>query len=68
MLYIQVDGLAVTNQVLAEVGYMSGFDGINGILGLGYPGNAVGNETPVFFNMWLQNLIPLPVFSFYLNP
>jgi hypothetical protein len=48
---------------------MSGFTGANdGLLGLAYQNIAVGGEAPVFYNMWLQNLIPQPIFSFYFDP
>lgn len=66
---MQVSGLAVLNQVFAEATNMSGFTGYNdGLLGLAYPNIAVGGEAPLFYNMWKQNLIPQPIFSFYLNP
>ena len=60
----------VVNQVFAEAVNISMFsDGINdGILGLAYPSDTVGGETPLFYNMWAQNLIPSPIFSFYFNP
>ncbi len=57
------------NQVFAEVVDMVGFNGVNdGILGLAYPNYTTGGEAPLFYNMWSQNLIPQPIFSFYLNP
>ncbi|CAF4224311.1 unnamed protein product, partial [Adineta steineri] len=37
-------------------------------LGLGYPTLANYGNTPLFYNMWNQSLIPEPIFSFYLNP
>jgi len=59
----------VKNQVFAEAVNMSGFNGANdGLLGLAYPAYATGGEKPFFYNMWAQNLIPQPIFSFYLNP
>ncbi len=62
-------GLPVLNQIFAEVVDMSGFNGVNdGMLGLAYPNLAKGGEAPLFYNMWSQNLIPQPIFSFYLNP
>ncbi len=64
-----MDGLSVVNQVFAEAVIMSGFTGVNdGLLGLAYPNLASGGEAPVFYNMWSQNLIPQPIFSFYLDP
>jgi hypothetical protein len=64
-----VSGLSVVNQVFAEAVYMSGFIGVNdGLLGLAYLNPSTGGETPLFYNMWLQNLILQPIFSFYLNP
>jgi hypothetical protein len=64
-----VGGVSVVNQVFAEVVNMSGFNQISdGLLGLAYQSVTVGGETPLFFNMWAQGLIPQPVFSFYFNP
>lgn len=57
------------NQIFAEAVNMSGFDGVNdGLLGLAYPNLTVDGEIPLFYNMWVQNLIPHPIFSFYFNP
>jgi hypothetical protein len=59
----------VTNQVFAEALNMSGFTDVSdGLLGLAYPNYATGGEAPLFYNMWTQNLIPQPIFSFYFNP
>ncbi len=60
----------MTNQVFAEAVNTSGFidRAEDGLLGLAYPNYAAGGETPFFYNMWAQNLIPQPIFSFYLNP
>ncbi|CAF1077693.1 unnamed protein product [Adineta steineri] len=66
---VTINGLTVTNQLFAEVLNMSGFDAPeDGILGLAYPDYTSGGETPLFYNMWMQNLIPQPIFSFYFNP
>jgi hypothetical protein len=57
------------NQVFGEVNFMLFANTvIDGILGLAYPNIAFGGDTPVFYNMWAQNLIPQPIFSFYFNP
>jgi len=49
---------------------MSGFSTslFDGVLGLGYPTLGTPGQTPVFYNMWQQGLIPNPIFSFYFNP
>lgn len=39
----------------------------DGILGMGYPEISVGKVTPPFQKMLEQNLLPEPVFSFWLN-
>lgn len=39
----------------------------DGILGLGFQEISVGNAVPVWYNMVRQDLVPEPVFSFWLN-
>ncbi|CAF1515509.1 unnamed protein product, partial [Adineta steineri] len=63
-----IDGLSVVNQVFTEALNMSDFDDVsNGLLGLAYPNLITGGETPLFYNMYAQNLILQPIFSFYFN-
>ncbi|XP_019098598.1 PREDICTED: aspartic proteinase A3-like, partial [Camelina sativa] len=39
----------------------------DGILGLGFKEIAVGNSTPVWYNMVEKGLVKEPIFSFWLN-
>ncbi|KAJ1121243.1 hypothetical protein NDU88_009361 [Pleurodeles waltl] len=67
---VQVEGITVTNQVFglseteADFFYYMQFDGI---LGLGYPSISSDGVTPVFDNMWSEQLIPQNLFSVFLS-
>jgi len=68
---VTVGGLAVQNQVFAEVTQESGvsflFGKLDGILGMGWPKISVDGVAPVFQNMIAQSLIPQPLFSVFLS-
>jgi len=63
--------LNVTEQRFAEATREPGIAFLaarfDGILGLGFPEIAVGGARPPFFKMLDQGLLPVPVFSFWLN-
>ena len=67
----QVSDKAVKDQVFAEAMLQPGktfvFAQFDGILGMGYSTISVNNVPTVFENMIKQQLIPEPIFSFYLN-
>ncbi|XP_008582216.1 PREDICTED: pepsin A-5 [Galeopterus variegatus] len=69
---VKVGGISDTNQIfgLSETEsssflYYAPFDGI---LGLAYPSISASGATPVFDNIWDQNLISEDLFSVYLSP
>ncbi|CAF0899524.1 unnamed protein product [Didymodactylos carnosus] len=64
-----VGGKAVKGQLFAEATSGSGLENYtrDGLLGLAYPLESSG-ETPLFFNMYKQGLIPQPIFGFYFHP
>lgn len=66
----QIANLSVLNQAFAQAKNTSGFSSslFDGILGLAYPTIGTPGQTPIFYNMWQQGLIPNLIFSFYFNP
>nr|XP_060628870.1 cathepsin E-like [Anolis sagrei ordinatus] len=68
---VTVKGSTVSNQQFLEIVtetadpfWNASFDGI---AGLAYPSLAPDGMTPMFDNMIAQNVVELPIFSFYLN-
>jgi cathepsin D len=63
--------LCIKDQEFAEATNEPGlafiFAHFDGILGMGYPNIAVANLTPPFNNMISQQLVPEPVFAFWLD-
>lgn len=69
--HLTLGDLVVKNQVFAEATKEPGLTFLaakfDGILGMGFPEIAVNHVKPVFDNMVDQDLLPEPVFSFWLN-
>ena len=70
VVYVQVGGLSVANQVFGisqtEAAFMAHMKA-DGILGLAFQTIASDNVVPVFDNMIKQNLVSQPLFSVYLS-
>jgi len=68
---MSISGVTITNQTFAEVTSEPGITFIaaqfDGVLGLGFDSISVDHVTPVWYNMISQNLVPQPVFAFWLN-
>ncbi|XP_069696619.1 cathepsin D-like [Periplaneta americana] len=68
---VTIGGLPVRNQTFLEVTAQPTFPFLlrtfDGILGLAFSPLAEASVVPVFYNMYYQNLIPQPVFSFHFN-
>ncbi|KAK2100377.1 hypothetical protein P7K49_021725 [Saguinus oedipus] len=68
---VQVGGIADTNQIFGlsetEPGSFLYYSPFDGILGLAYPSISSSGATPVFDNIWNQDLVSQDLFSVYLS-
>ncbi|MCD9560539.1 hypothetical protein HAX54_019236 [Datura stramonium] len=67
----KVGGAVIKQQVFTEVtreGYFTFLHArFDGVLGLGFQGSESRNVTPVWHNMFVQQIVTKPIFSFWLN-
>ena len=68
---VQISNVTVVNQEFGESVFEPGFMFVmakfDGVLGLAYPSLAAELGNPVFDTIMAQQLVELPVFSFYLS-
>lgn len=68
---VQIGGLTVQKQTFAEVTGEPGvaflFARFDGLCGLAFDSISVDHVTPLWYNLLSQNLVPAPVFAFWLN-
>lgn len=68
---VAIGGVTVQKQIFAEITGEPGIAflaaGFDGLMGLAFESISVDHATPVWYNLLSQNLVPNPVFAFYLN-
>lgn len=68
---LQVAGLCAKDQTFGEAVHQPGITFIaakfDGILGMAFPTISVDGVVPVFYTLMKQQLVPEPLFAFYLN-
>eukprot|EP01130_Rhizamoeba_saxonica_P001737 TRINITY_DN11592_c0_g1_i1.p1 TRINITY_DN11592_c0_g1~~TRINITY_DN11592_c0_g1_i1.p1 ORF type:complete len:454 (-),score=136.12 TRINITY_DN11592_c0_g1_i1:40-1401(-) len=68
---MSIGGVTIQNQTFAEIVEEPGIAflaaGFDGIMGLAFDSISVDHVTPVWYQMMAQNLVPEPVFAFWLN-
>jgi len=68
---VSMNGITILNQTFAEITAEPGIAfiaaGFDGVLGLAFDSISVDHVTPVWYNLLKQNLVPEPIFAFWLN-